>query len=112
MKRRHLVATILVVAAVGCGSATPPSEETAAPPARMASTPIPSPAASPPSASQAFLAGYRAYRNHDLPLAVERLGYASDHYQRLADYALYYRGLAQRDSGDLAAAASTLEKLI
>ncbi len=110
MKRRHLVATILMVAAVGCGSTTPPSEETAAPPAKMAAAPIPSPAAS--SASQAFLDGYRAYRNHDLPLAVERLGYASDHYPRLADYALYYRGLAQRDSGDLATAASTLEKLI
>ena len=45
-------------------------------------------------------------------MATERLGYASDHYPQLADYALYYRGLAQRDSGDLAASAATFEKLV
>ena len=88
-----------------------------APPARRMNRPHearrfpPSPQNS-ASPSQAFLEGYRAYQNHDLATATERLGYASDHFPQLADYALYYRGLAQRDSGDLAASAATFEKLI
>ncbi len=64
------------------------------------------------SPSQAFLDGYHAYRNHDLPMAIERLGYASEHFPQLGDYALYFLGLAERDSGDLAASAGTFEKLI
>jgi soluble lytic murein transglycosylase len=116
MKRHHLVVMILALAVglVGCGStAARPAD---APTAPTNETPhgapiLPSPPTS-ASPSQAFLEGYRAYQNHDLAMATERLGYASDHYPQLADYALYYRGLAQRDSGDLAASAATFEKLV
>ena len=79
---------------------------------RQATVPVSPAAQNPSSPSQAFLDGYRAYQNHDLATAIERLGYASEHFPRLADYALYYRGLAQRDSGDLAASAATFETLI
>src|SRR5271157_1565353 len=113
MRRHHLVAMILTVAVVGCGSTAAGPEAPAAPSGANPSPPsVSSSAQTSSSPSQAFLDGYHAYRNHDLVLAVERLGYASDHFPQLADYALYYRGLAQRDSGDLAAAATTFEKLI
>ena len=56
---------------------------TQAPTAAQPAAPISSPQTS-SSPSQAFLDGYRAYRNHDLAIAVERLGYASDHFPRLA----------------------------
>ena len=114
MKRHHLVATILAVALVGCGSATARPEDTASMPASaaQASPPVSSSPQQPSSPAQAFLDGYRAYENHDLQIALDRLGYASQHFPRLTDYALYYCGLAQRDVGDLAASASTLEKLI
>jgi len=118
MKGHHLVVMIFVVALamVGCGSSTARPEEmrsapsnTAAPAAPVSFAPQRSSSA---SGSQAFVDGYQAYRNHDLATAVERLGYASEHFPRLADYALYYGGLAERDSGDLAASAGTLEKLV
>ncbi len=111
--KRYLVAMILALTLVGCGS-TARTDETASAPANSApsiATGSPPPQIS-QSSSQAFLDGYHAYRNHDLPAAVERLGYASDHFPQLADYALYYQGLAQRDSGNLAAAAAGLEKLL
>jgi soluble lytic murein transglycosylase len=116
MRRHHLVAMILAVAValVGCGASSAGPETTAAVPANQAqpAAPISSSPQAPSSPSQAFLDGYHAYRNHDLAIAVERLGYACDNFPQLADYALYYRGLAQRDSGDLAASAGTLEKLV
>jgi soluble lytic murein transglycosylase len=116
MKRHSLVAMILAGAVTvgGCGStAAEPGSAVAsrANEAPRAATPAASSSA-PTSASQAFLDGYHAYRDHDLPIAIDRLGYASDHFPQLADYALYYRGLAQRDSGDLAASAATFEMLI
>ena len=113
MKRQHLVAMAIavVVAEFGCGSTTARPEEAASPPS-SASAPIASVPQAPTSAPQAFADGYHAYRNHDLATAVERLGYASEHYPRLGDYALYYCALAERDSGDLAAATGNLEKLI
>jgi soluble lytic murein transglycosylase len=116
MKRHHLVAMILAVAValVGSGATSAGPEATAPPPANQAqpAAPISSSPQAPSAPSQAFLEGYRAYRNDDLATAVERLGYASENFPQLTDYALYYRGLAQRDSGDLAASAGTLEKLI
>ncbi|HLI81904.1 MAG TPA: transglycosylase SLT domain-containing protein, partial [Candidatus Binataceae bacterium] len=48
----------------------------------------------------------------DLATAIDRLGYASDHFPRLGDYALYFCALAERDAGDLAASSGNLEKLI
>ncbi len=98
----------VAVALVGCGSTTANPEDTVSTPSNLAPQAPPQTSGSP---SQAFLDGYHAYRNHDLPTAIDRLGYASDHFPRLADYALYYSALAERDSGDLAASAGTLEKL-
>ncbi len=79
------------------------------PPPANAEPPAPPPQASP---AQSFLDGYRAYRNREFATAVASLGYASDHFPQLADYALYYLALAQRDSGDLAGSAGTLDRLI
>ncbi len=83
------------------------------PPAAQASSAA-SPAAGAPStdAAQAFADGYRAYSNHDLARAAERLGYASANSATLADYSLYYLGLAQRDQGDLNGAAVTFDRLL
>ena len=116
MRRHYLVAMSLAVAVglVGCGLTAAHPEDAASAPATtlaLSSAPNSSSQQTSSSPSQAFLEGYRAYRNHDLAAAVERLGYASDHFPQLADYALYYRGLAQRDSGDLVASAATFEKL-
>src|SRR5579862_1564411 len=127
MRRYHLVAMTLAVAValVGCGATaagpeptssstnlapTPPTQSGAPPVSSLPISSLPQTTSAAPS--QAFLEGYRAYQNHDLATAIERLGYASDHYPRLVDYALYYRGLALRDSGDLAGSAATFEKLI
>ncbi|HEY6420706.1 MAG TPA: transglycosylase SLT domain-containing protein [Candidatus Binataceae bacterium] len=70
-------------------------------------------AGAPPSdAAQAFADGYRAYSSHDLARAAERLQFASANSTTLADYALYYLGLAQRDQGDLNGAAGTFDRLL
>jgi soluble lytic murein transglycosylase len=61
---------------------------------------------------QAFLDGYRAYSSRDFPHAIDRLGYAADNSQALPDYALYYLGLARRDSGDLLAAVDAFDRLL
>ncbi len=113
MKRHHLVAMVLAgaVAMVGCGATARPEDVTPADQAPSAAAAAPSTQV-PLTASQSFLDGYRAYTSRNLRVAVDRLGYAADHFPQLADYALYYQGLAQRDSGDLTASASTLEKLL
>jgi soluble lytic murein transglycosylase len=114
LRRYHLVVMILAAAVVGCGAssdgpaATSPAASNPAQPSAPISQ-LPQNAESPP---QSFLDGYRAYQNHDLATADERLGYAAEHFPRLADYALYYRGLAQRDSGNLLTSAATFENLI
>jgi hypothetical protein len=108
LRRYHLVVMILAAAVVGCGAssdgpaATSPAASNPAQPSAPISQ-LPQNAESPP---QSFLDGYRAYQNHDLATADERLGYAAEHFPRLADYALYYRGLAQRDSGNLLTSAA------
>jgi len=114
MKRHHLVAMILAVVPtlVGCGSSTARTAD-AAPAAAPQPAPVPQPVASEPSSpSQAFVDGYRAYQKHQLPLAVDRLADAAKHFPQLGDYARYYLGLAQRDSGELNASSATFEKLI
>jgi soluble lytic murein transglycosylase len=108
---RHRWAWIGFLAAMVAGCASAPARPAAASPP-LAANPPPPPASEPASPAQAFADGYRAYRNHDLPTAIDRLGYASEHYPVLADYALFYLGSAERDSGDLAAAAKNLERLI
>ncbi len=62
--------------------------------------------------SQAFVDGYRAWKNRDYALASKRLDYAAAHFPVLRDYALFYLGLSKRDSGDLAGAATSFERLI
>ena len=60
---------------------------------------------------QAFLEGYEAYRAHDLMKTIERMTLAAEKYPALADYALFYLGSAQRDSGDNQSAAATFRRL-
>ncbi|HZO83316.1 MAG TPA: transglycosylase SLT domain-containing protein [Candidatus Binataceae bacterium] len=60
---------------------------------------------------KAFVEGYRAYRGHDYLKAIERMTLAASKVPTLADYALYYLGAAQRDSGDKQAAAITFGRL-
>lgn len=60
---------------------------------------------------QAFVEGYAAYRAHDLMKTIERMTLAADKYPALADYALFYLGSAERDSGDSQSAAATFRRL-
>jgi len=60
---------------------------------------------------QAFVEGYEAYRAHDLMKTIERMTLAADKYPALADYALFFLGSAQRDSGDNSNAAATFRRL-
>ena len=60
---------------------------------------------------QAFVEGYAAYRAHDQMKTIERMTLAADKYPALADYALFFLGSAQRDSGDNQNAAATFRRL-
>jgi len=60
---------------------------------------------------QAFVEGYAAYRAHDQMKTIERMTLAAKKYPALADYALFYLGSAQRDSGDNQSAAATFRRL-
>jgi soluble lytic murein transglycosylase len=60
---------------------------------------------------QAFVEGVQAYRAHDLMKTIERMTLAADKFPTLADYALFYLGSAQRDSGDLQNASATFRRL-
>ncbi len=60
---------------------------------------------------QAFVEGYEAYRARDLMKTIERMTLAVDKYPALADYALFYLGSAQRDSGDNESAAAAFRRL-
>src|SRR5579863_3535293 len=58
---------------------------------------------------QAFVEGYNAYRRGDWPAVIERMQLASAQVPDLIDYALFFQGRAQRENGDLAGAAATLQ---
>jgi len=60
---------------------------------------------------QAFVEGYNAYRRGDWPAVIERMQLASAQVPELIDYALFFQGRAQRENGDLAGAAATLQRL-
>jgi peptidoglycan lytic transglycosylase len=60
---------------------------------------------------QAFVEGYQAYVARDLMKTIERMTLAAEKYPALADYALFYLGSAQRDSGDEQSAAATFRRL-
>src|SRR6202050_5287850 len=118
-KRRCPIAMALIVAAMlaGCGPASARLEDQQPP--QALNTPIPQTrpvslvsASTPAIPSDAFVDGCRAYRNHDFATAIDLLDYASDHFPQLGDYAVYYLGLAQRDSGDLAGSAKSFDRLI
>ncbi len=65
----------------------------------------------PINSEQAFVEGYQAYRAHDLMKTIERMTLAADKYPALADYALFYLGSAQSESGDNQSAAATFRRL-
>ncbi len=115
MDRRDIAAALIVIvamAAAGClrAAAAPAAAPAAPPDAVAASSPSAVPAAD-VAGSEAFVDGYRAYGRRDLDAAVKQLGYAAGHFPPLADYALFYLGLAERDRGDLPAAMEALERL-
>ncbi len=60
---------------------------------------------------QAFVEGYNAYRRGDWPAVIERMQLASTQVPELIDYALFFQGRAQRENGDVAGAAATLQRL-
>jgi soluble lytic murein transglycosylase len=60
---------------------------------------------------QAFVEGYQAYVARDFMKTIERMTLAAEKYPALADYALFYLGSAQRDSGDEQSAAATFRRL-
>jgi peptidoglycan lytic transglycosylase len=60
---------------------------------------------------RAFVEGYNAWRRRDMRFAADSLKYAAEHYPQLADYALYYRGSAQRELGEREEAAATMRRL-
>jgi peptidoglycan lytic transglycosylase len=60
---------------------------------------------------QAFVEGCEAYRAHDQMKTIERMTLAAEKYPALADYALFFLGSAQRDSGDNQSAAATFRRL-
>lgn len=60
---------------------------------------------------QAFVEGYNAYQRRDWPAAIERMQLAAAQVPDLIDYALFFQGRAQRESGDLAGAAAALRRL-
>jgi len=60
---------------------------------------------------KAFLEGYEAYKRRDLIEAIERMQLSSADFPALADYALFFLGAAQRDSGDSQGAAASFLRL-
>src|SRR5258708_7060450 len=113
MVTRHYFGAILffvatTLSACAPASALPSDAPVPAPPPPVVTAPIAPPIYASPS--QAFVEGYRAYKNHNLATAIDRFSYSAEHFPRLADYSLYYLGLCQRDSGDLNASAITLDR--
>jgi peptidoglycan lytic transglycosylase len=108
MNRHVLVGAWILIAATLAVPGCAPGSAGALP----AAAPKPKAAAPVESPSQAFVEGYRAYRRQDLDTAVNRLSYAASRFPPLADYALFYLGLAERDRNNLPEAEQTLSKLI
>lgn len=65
----------------------------------------------PPESCGQFASGYNAYQLHQLSEARSNLTDAAAGCARLADYALYYLALADRDSGDSTGAMQILNRL-
>ena len=65
----------------------------------------------PSSQCDSFGDGYRNYLAGRPPIAIQPLTAAADGCPGLADYSLYYLGLAQRDSGNLAASEEALSRM-
>ncbi|HXW84315.1 MAG TPA: transglycosylase SLT domain-containing protein [Candidatus Binataceae bacterium] len=110
----HLMAGVLLLggcaappAAIASGAQAP--LQTATQPAQMAASTFSQPTV--PEAHSAFLDGYHAYLNRDYSSAERQLGAASGD-PALADWALYFLGCAQRDSGDQTNAAATFGRLV
>ncbi len=113
LRRSALTMLLLGGLVCGCAPAVTARAQTTRPSPPIAAGP---PEAAPPdtssaAAKQAFVDGYRAWQSHDNVAAIPKLQYAAANYPILSDYALYYLGLCQRDSGDLAGAATSFERL-
>ncbi|MBV8770887.1 MAG: transglycosylase SLT domain-containing protein [Deltaproteobacteria bacterium] len=59
----------------------------------------------------AFVEGYHSYQHRDLIATIGRMRYAASQLPQLADYALFYLALAERDNGDDQAAAGDFGRL-
>jgi soluble lytic murein transglycosylase len=59
----------------------------------------------------AFVDGYNAYKQQDLITTIGRMRLAAGHLPDLADYALFYLASAERDNGDIQAAADDFRRL-
>lgn len=60
---------------------------------------------------KAFVEGYEAYKHRDFIAAIERMQLASANFLELNDYALFYLGASERDSGDTQGAAAAFLRL-
>jgi peptidoglycan lytic transglycosylase len=69
------------------------------------------PAQQPPDPCAQFASGYRAYQLHQLSTAQREFADAAG-CARLADYALYYLALSDRDAGDNSGAMQMLKRLV
>jgi tetratricopeptide (TPR) repeat protein len=65
----------------------------------------------PVDARKAFADGYQAYKNRDYIAVIGPMQLAAAKVPELADYALFYLGSAQRDSGDAQDAANSFLRL-
>ncbi|MGH8011322.1 MAG: transglycosylase SLT domain-containing protein [Candidatus Binataceae bacterium] len=113
-----LSAAMVVPAALLCAAARVPAMRTSA--ARVPAMPAgvrmaqifgPRIKVVPIDPAQAFVEGYQAYRNHDTLGAIERFQFASRSFPDLADYALYYLGMARQANGELQPAADSFRDL-
>jgi soluble lytic murein transglycosylase len=60
---------------------------------------------------KAFVEGYEAHKHRDFIATIERMQLASTGFLELGDYALFYLGAAERDSGDTQGAAAAFLRL-
>ncbi|MGH7813551.1 MAG: transglycosylase SLT domain-containing protein [Candidatus Binataceae bacterium] len=100
---RRCAVVLIAIWLSGCAPPAVRPGEIAAPPKAAAKPPT--------DGRTAFLDGYRHFKQHDAAQATAQLEFAANHYQALGDYALYYLGMARRESDDLNAAAEALQRL-
>jgi len=110
--RRNLAICAIWGAISLAACASPPNRESNA----LAGAPRPAATAAPKASvptdgKSAFVDGYQSFKRHDTARAITQLQFAAANYPALGDYALFYLGLAEQESGDLSAAADSLLRL-